>query len=348
MAPVKEGGPPSPATPAAVPQRSLGLLSVVAPMHDERQTVEAFYARTRDALEGIPFELVIVDDASTDGTGEALDQLAASDPRVRVLHLSRNFGHQASLTAGLEHARGDAVAMLDGDLQDPPELIREMLEHWRAGSEVVYAVRSHRPGETRFKLATARGFYWLFARLSGLELHQNSGDFRLLGRAALDALLSMPERNRFLRGMTVWVGFTQTAVPYPRESRRSGQTKYSLKRMVRFSLDAISSFSFVPLQIATLIGFVAAAVAFLALPLTVLARFAGVYVPGVSSILFVVLLLGGLQLMAIGVIGEYLGRIYDEVKRRPLYLVRDRRNFADAEAPAGEPQRSVPTAGRAE
>ncbi len=245
---------------------------------------------------------------------------------MRVVALSRSFGHQAALTAGLEHARGDAVVMLDGDLQDPPELITEMLARWREGSDVVYAVRSDRPGESPFKLITARWFYRLFRRLTDVELAPDSGDFRLMSRRALDALLAMPERNRFLRGMSVWVGFTQTAVPFAREARSAGRTKYTLSRMLRFSFDAITSFSNRPLQLATLLGFVCSLLAFIAIPLTVVARYANIYERGVPTTIVVVLLLGGIQLITVGIIGEYVGRIYDEVKHRPLYVVRDRIN----------------------
>jgi polyisoprenyl-phosphate glycosyltransferase len=284
------------------------------------------------ALEGIPFELVLVDDGSTDRTPQLLAELAARDPRVRVVQLSRNFGHQTALTAGLDHARGDAVAMLDADLQDPPELIPEMLQHWRRGTDVVYAVRRRRDGETRFKLTSARWFYRLFSALADVELEPDSGDFRLLDRAPLDALLSMRERNRFLRGMTVWVGYTQTAVPYERDARRAGETKYTLRRMLSFSLDAISSFSHRPLQLATLIGFLCAAFAFVLIPVVIALRIAGSYLPGFGTITIAVLLLGGIQLMAIGLIGEYVGRIYDEVKGRPLYVVRARLNEPPPEA----------------
>ena len=328
-------------------EREPRLLSVVAPMLDEEETVEVFYHRVREALDGLTFELILVDDSSRDRTPELLDELADSDPRVRVLHLSRNFGHQAALTAGLEHARGDVVAMLDGDLQDPPEVIPRMLAEWRRGADVVYGVRQRRAGEGWFKLTTARLFYGVFARITKLDLRQNSGDFRLLDRQALDAVLAMPERNRFLRGMTVWVGYTQTAVDYERDARFGGETKYTLGRMVRFSLDAISSFSWRPLQAATLLGFVFSVAAFLGLPLVIVARLAGIYVPGVSSLLFVILLLGGIQLITVGIIGEYVGRIYDEVKGRPLYLVRASRNMARADAPepaaASEPPPRVPT-----
>jgi dolichol-phosphate mannosyltransferase len=324
------------------PHRELGLLSVVAPMFDEEGNVEAFYERVRTALGRVPFEMVLVDDASRDSTPELLARLADSDPRVKVLHLSRNFGHQAALTAGLEYASGDVVVMIDGDLQDPPELLPKMLDHWRSGSDVVYGVRDSRAGESWFKLTTARWFYRIFGRVTGLDLQENSGDFRLLDRKALDAILAMRERNRFLRGMTVWVGFTQTAVPYARDARQAGSTKYTLRRMMRFSLDAISSFSWLPLQAATLLGFAFSIAAFLGLPLVIVARIAGVYVPGVSSILFVILLLGGIQLITVGIIGEYVGRIYDEVKGRPLYVVREGRNLGGVGPPdpaSPEPQR---------
>ena len=313
--------------------RPLRLLSVVAPLYEEESLVEAFHARVCSALERIPFELILVDDGSSDRTPELLAELAAQDPRVRVIQLSRNFGHQTALTAGLDHARGDAVAMLDADLQDPPELIPEMLEHWRRGTDVVYAVRRRREGETRFKLTSARWFYRLFSAVGDVPLEPDSGDFRLLDRAPLDALLSMRERNRFLRGMTVWVGYTQTAVPYERDARRAGETKYTLRRMLSFSLDAVSSFSHRPLQIATLLGFLCAALAFVLIPVIVGLRIAGSYLPGFSTITIVVLLLGGIQLMAIGLIGEYVGRIYDEVKGRPLYVVRARLNEPDADSP---------------
>jgi glycosyltransferase involved in cell wall biosynthesis len=312
------------------------LVSVVAPVLDEVQVIDHFVERTLAALDGERVELVIVDDGSTDGTGERLAELAAAEPRLRVVHLSRNFGHQAALTAGLDHAAGDAVVMMDADLQDPPELIPTLLERWRDGADVVYAVRHARAGESRFKLTTARWFYSVFNALTEVRLEPNSGDFRLLDRRALDALLSMPERGRFLRGMTVWVGFTQTGVPYERAPRFAGRTKYTPRRMLRFSLDAVSSFSHAPLQAATYLGFVLAAVTFVAMPVIVALRLLGHYESGFATITLVVLLLGGIQLIAIGVLGEYLGRIYDEVKRRPLYVVRDERNAPASGEAAGD------------
>ncbi len=314
--------------------RPLGLLSVVAPIYNEEATIEEFYSRVCRALGPMSFELVLVDDGSSDASAAILNTLAMHDPRVRVICLSRNFGHQTALTAGLDHARGDAVVMLDADLQDPPEVITTMLDHWRAGCDVVYAVREAREGESRFKLATARWFYTLFDKLAQVELQHNSGDFRLLDRAALNALLSMRERNRFLRGMTVWVGYRQAAVPYHRDPRYAGETKYTLSKMLRFSLDAISSFSHRPLQLATLLGFVISTLAFIAIPVVIALRISGSYLPGFGSITIAVLLLGGIQLIAIGITGEYVGRIYDEVKGRPLYLVRSRLNIAEPEAPS--------------
>lgn len=312
-------------------QRQPELLSVVAPVFNEEGTLPEFHRRAVAALDGlgVEWELVLVDDGSSDTSPRILATLADGDERIRVVGLSRNFGHQAALSAGLDHALGDAVVMMDSDLQDPPELIGEMLKRWRGGSDVVYAVRTARAGETRLKLATASWFYRLFSRLAQIELTQNAGDFRLLDRRALDALNSLPERNRFLRGMTVWVGFTQTAVPYERDARHAGETKFTPRKMVRFSLDAIFSFSQKPLQMALVLGFVVAAIAFLGIPVAIGLKIAGEYVSGVTTILLAVLLLGGIQLITVGIIGEYLGRVYDEVKRRPLYLVKERINVAE-------------------
>src|SRR3954449_9681623 len=310
-------------------EREPGLVSVVAPMFEEEGIVDAFVERVNAALDGYDYELILVDDGSKDGTAAAMAAAAAENPRVKVVALSRNFGHQPALTAGLDHARGDAVVMIDGDLQDPPELIPTMLDRWRQGVDVVYAVRQQRLGETAFKRTTARWFYKSFRRLTGLGLEVDSGDFRLMDRRALDALLAMPERNRFLRGMTVWIGFTQTAVPFVRQERHAGVTKYPLRKMLRFSFDAITSFSSRPLQWATFLGFFFSIVAFLAIPLTVVARYSGIFERGVPTTIVIVLLLGGIQLITLGIIGEYIGRIYDEVKNRPLYVVGERINLEE-------------------
>jgi len=323
--------------------RDAQLVSVVVPMYNEEGTAREFYRRVCAALEAVPFELVVVDDGSSDRTAEVLSEIAAEDSRVKVISLSRNFGHQTAITAGLDHATGDAVVMIDADLQDPPELIPQMLERWSEGADVVYAVRTERAGETRFKRATARLFYRLISKLSDVQLQENSGDFRLLDRRALAALLSMRERNRYLRGMTVWVGFTQTAIEYQRDARYAGETKFSVPKMMRFALDAIASFSHAPLQIATVVGFICAALAFLGIPVAIVMRLTDSFVPGVTSTVIAVLLLGGIQLMAIGVIGEYVGRIYDEVKQRPLYLVRERLNVDVSGADDAEPVDSEAT-----
>ncbi len=315
-------------------EREVGLLSVVAPMFEEEEIVARFAERVAAALDGVDYELILVDDGSQDRTADAMAAAATADPRVKVITLARNFGHQPALTAGLDHARGDAVVMLDGDLQDPPEVIPEMLDHWRNGVDVVYAVRRQRLGETVFKRTSARWFYKLFRRLTRMDLPVESGDFRLMDRRALNALLAMPERSRFLRGMTVWIGFTQAAVPFVRHERTTGVTKYPLRKMLRFSFDAITSFSSAPLQWATFLGFVFSGIAFLAIPLAIVARYTNIYERGVPTTIVVVLLLGGIQLITVGIIGEYVGRIYEEVKHRPLYVVRERINV---EEPAERP-----------
>ena len=323
----------SEAVASAARERSLGLLSVVAPLFNEEQTVAELHRRLRDSLAGLELEIVLVDDGSDDETPRILARLAAEDAGLRVVTLSRNFGHQAALTAGLDHARGDAIVMMDGDLQDPPEVIPQMLERWREGADVVYAVRRTRAGEGRLKLAAARWFYRLFSKLAQVDLEHNAGDFRLMDRRALEALLSMRERNRFLRGMTVWVGFTQTAVYYDRDPRFAGKPKYTLSRLIRLALDGIASFSYRPLQMATVLGFLFSLVAFLAIPVAIGFKVAGQFVPGITTVLLVVLLLGGIQLITVGIIGAYLGRVYEEVKRRPLYVVRERLNMAAAQDP---------------
>lgn len=320
----------------------VGLLSVVVPVYNEAETISQLYERITEAVDEYPFELIFSDNCSTDGTQEMLRDLASRDRRVRVVFLSRNFGHQASLTAALSEAQGDPVVMLDGDLQDPPELIPSMIERWRAGAEVVSMVRTERPGETRFKRWSARWFYRVLNRLTELDVPQNAGDFRLLSRRALETLLSMPERSRFLRGMSVWIGFQQEELTYRRDPRHAGKTKYPLRRLFRFSFDGIASFSDLPLRIATAVGFAVSALALLGLPLVIGFRLAGYYLPGISSLLLAVLFLGGVQLITIGIIGEYLARVYDEVKQRPLFVVREKLNAGDVLEDRG-PREGPPT-----
>jgi polyisoprenyl-phosphate glycosyltransferase len=307
--------------------RTRPFVSVTAPAHNEEEVLPQFVDRVRDALEGFEFELVIVDDGSTDDSVELLDRLATADPRIKVVRLSRSFGYQAAVAAGLDHVDGDVIVTIDADLQDPPELIPDLIEEWRNGSDVVYAVRSERQGEGRLKLTTARWFTRVFTRLAELDIPRDVGDFRLLDRRAADALRRLPERNRFMRGLTVWVGFRQSSVPYVRDPRQAGETRYRWRTLMRISLDAISSFSHVPLQIATIAGFVVSFFAFLGIPYVIVNRLLGFYVEGVSTLMFAVLLLGGIQLITLGIIGEYISRIYDEVKRRPLYVVSERRNL---------------------
>jgi len=279
---------------------------------------------------GIFFELIYVDDGSTDTTPSILRVLQQQDAHVRVIRFSRNFGHQIAITAGLEHAAGDAVVVIDADLQDPPEVIVEFLKKWEEGHEVVYGVRTERDGESAFKLWTAKIFYRLINRLSDTRIPLDTGDFRLLDRKVVDALLSMPERDRYVRGMISWLGFSQCAVPYHRAARTAGVTKFSVWRMLHFATDGVVSFSILPLRLATWTGFLASGVALLGIIAVVLEKYLHVtgLVQGWSSTVIAVLFMGGVQLVCLGIIGEYVGRAYGEVKRRPLYIVQERIGFA--------------------
>ena len=292
-------------------------------MYDEVDTVAELHRRLRAVLAEVgPYEIVLVDDGSTDGTWDALRELAESDPHVRLLRLSRNFGHQIALSAGLEYARGAAVISMDGDLQDPPEAIPALVERWRDGFDVVYGVRSHREGETRFKLVTASLFYKAMNRMSPVDIPEQVGDFRLLSRRAVDALIAMPERARYLRGMSSWIGFRRTTVPYERDARYAGETKYPLRRMLHFASDAITSFSTTPIRLVAGLGFLSVVLCLIALVWSLYIRFfTDKTVQGWTSVIVVVLFLGGVQLLSLGIIGQYVGRIFDEAKGRPLYFV---------------------------
>jgi dolichol-phosphate mannosyltransferase len=328
------------------------LLSIVVPCYNEDAVLAELHRSLVGVLEKIDdtsFEIVYTDDGSADQTPEMLRELQGVDSRVRVVSLSRNFGHQIAVTAGLEHASGDAVVIIDADLQDPPEVIPEMVERWRDGYQVVYGLRARRTGETTFKLWTAKLFYRLINKLSEIEIPLDVGDFRLLDRKVVNALLAMPERDRFLRGMVSWIGFKQVAVIYDRAPRRAGQSKYPLMKMLRFAVDSVISFSFVPLRLAIWVGIGAIAASFAGIVYALVIRlYTTEWVRGWASIFTAVLFLGGVQLITLGIVGEYVGRIYGEVKLRPLYVVRERLGFAseasgsERETQTGNDTRSKP------
>jgi len=312
------------------------LLSVVVPCFDEEAVIQETQARLVATLARIVetrFEVIYVDDGSSDRTLSVLRAIQQSDPRIRVIALSRNFGQQIAVAAGLEHASGEAVVLIDADLQDPPEVIPEMVERWRAGVDVAYGARTEREGETPLKLWTAKTFCRMLNRLSDVDIPLDTGDFRLMDRKVVDALLAMPERDRFVRGMVAWVGFRQEPVHYGRAARFAGSTKYPLKKMLRFASDGILSFSLVPLRLAIYMGFAASGLALAGILYALLLRlFTDVWVTGWTLLFIAVLFLGGVQLVFLGVIGEYLGRVYGEVKQRPLYLVKERHGFVDADS----------------
>ncbi len=308
------------------------VVSVVAPVYDEEILLPEFYRRVTAALEqlAVPFELILVNDGSHDSSGAIMDRLHKADARVKVIHFSRNFGHQIAITAGTDHATGQAVAVIDSDLQDPPEVIIEMYKEWQNGFQVIYGVRAQREGETAFKRMTASMFYRLIRRITNINLPLDTGDFRLMDHRVVKAMSKMREHHRFMRGLSVWVGFKQTGVKYNRDARTAGVTKYPFRKMVRFALDAITSFSYLPLQLATYTGFAIAGVSAVAMVLAIILRLLNSNIfYGQATTLVSVLFLGGIQLIFLGVIGEYLGRIYDEVKRRPLYIVAERRGVED-------------------
>jgi len=300
--------------------------SIVAPIYNEKENLPELHRRVSEVMNQTrePWELVLVDDGSTDGSTDMILELAKRDKRVRPVIFARNFGHQIAITAGWDYARGDAVVIIDADLQDPPELILEMAEKWKEGYEVVYAVRAEREGESWFKLWTASLFYRIIFRITDVKIPLDTGDFRLMDRKVVDVMKQMRERHRFPRGMSAWVGFKQIGVEYKRAARVAGETKYPFKKMFRLAINAITGFSYFPLQVATYFGFIAASIAILAIPVVAYMRITGSQAFfGQATTLIAVLFLGGVQLISLGILGEYIGRLYDEAKGRPLYIVRE-------------------------
>ncbi len=301
------------------------LISIVAPVYNEEPVLHRLHERISEVMDGAgeQWELVLVNDGSRDRSAEIIAELNAKDPRVKGVSFSRNFSFQIAATAGLDHSQGDAVVLIDADLQDPPEVILEMIAKWREGFDVVYGVRASRAGETFIKRVTAKAFYRTIDSITGIDIPLDTGDFRLMDRRVVDAIRNMKERNRFLRGMVPWVGFKQTGVKYERAARYAGEAHFnSIRRMLPFAIDAITSFSNFPLQLATYAGFFIAVLSALAIFTVIILRLTTeTELTGQATTLVVVLFLGGVQLISLGIIGEYLGRIYDEVKGRPLYLV---------------------------
>jgi glycosyltransferase involved in cell wall biosynthesis len=304
--------------------------SVIVPVYNEESILRAFYARLSKVVDALDreSEMLFVNDGSEDQSESILKELHQKDHRVKIIHLSRNFGHQMAITAGIDHCHGKACIIMDADLQDPPELIPEMIRLWQTGYEVVYAVRKKRQGETRSKLLTAFFFYQILSKFANIEIPQNVGDFRLLDQKVVHAFRKLPERNRFVRGLVSWLGFNQTNLFYERDPRIAGETKYPLKKMIKFAFDGITSFSYLPLKLATWMGLLFSLVSFLLVFWVIGAKiFTDRTVLGWASLMVAVLLIGGVQLFAIGILGEYIGRIFDEVKQRPLYLIRQKVGF---------------------
>ncbi len=303
-------------------------VSLVIPIHNEEASIPALLERLENALKTIDHEVLLIDDGSSDRSLELLRAATTRDQRLKLISFSRNFGHQVAVTAGLEYSRGKAIVIIDADLQDPPEVIPAMIAKWREGFDVVYGKRARRDGETSMKKLTAAVFYRVMRSLTNFSIPVDTGDFRLVSRRAADGFLAMPERQRFVRGMFSWVGFKQTGVLYNRDERKLGKTNYTYAKMVRLAFDGITSFSYIPLKLASYVGFFSALVGFVMILYSVYQKVYGTgTVKGWSSLVVIVLFLGGTQLVMIGLLGEYVGRVHDELKKRPLYIVRERANL---------------------
>jgi polyisoprenyl-phosphate glycosyltransferase len=306
------------------------LYSIVIPVYNEAEVLPTLYQRLTQVMEslGEPYEVIFVNDGSRDVSPFLIRELQAKDERVKLISFSRNFGHQTAITAGLDHSVGQAVVVMDADLQDPPEVIPRMVEKWREGHEVVFAMRERRSGEGLFKRATAAVFYRLLRQLTATEIPLDAGDFRLMSRRAVEALKVVRERNRFMRGLAAWIGFRQTSITFVRDVRYAGKTKYPLRKMMRFALNGLTSFTIVPLQLSTYLGFAVSLISLFYMVYVIGRKlFTDQFVPGWASVIVAVLFLGGIQLISLGILGEYIGRIYEEVKQRPLYVIEESVGF---------------------
>lgn len=306
--------------------------SIVVPVYNEEPVAKESYKRLKQVMDSTQeeYELIFVNDGSRDKTEEIISEICKQDKNVRLINFSRNFGHQTAITAGMDYSSGQAVVVIDADLQDPPEVILDMIAKWKEGYDVVYGQRLKRKGETFFKKVTAKMFYRLLAAMTSVDIPVDTGDFRLIDRKVCDVMSSLTEKNRYVRGLVSWVGFRQTAVTYVRDERFAGETKYPLKKMLKFAMDGITTFSYKPLKISTYIGFLVSALSFVYLIVVLCLRlFTDTTVTGWASTLAVSLMFNGVILMMLGIIGEYIGRIYDETKNRPLYIVREKKGFGE-------------------
>ena len=302
------------------------LLSVVVPVFNETEVLDAFYKRIKnvgESLNSMNFEVLFVDDGSKDGSYQKLMDYAVSDENVKVIKFSRNFGHQVAITAGIDNAKGDAVVVIDADLQDPPEVITEFIEKWKEGYDVVYGIRERREGEGRLKLLTASLFYRLLKKLTNVEIPVDVGDFRLMSKQSVKVFKELKEKDRFVRGLVSWLGFKQTGVYYHRDKRYAGETKYPLRKMIRFAIDGITSFSGFPLKLATWFGAFTTIFAFAFMIIVFIGKFMGYTIQGWASVMLSVLFMGGVQLICLGIVGEYIARIFEQIKQRPLYIIEE-------------------------